>query len=301
MLLWLLCNSRASAFWITLTIGWFKLNQSRWWFDIEMSILLIWNSLGLRLNAKKSVLSPLHRTIYPDGVGFDHDAGTSVSCPDRVDAHCSHESQRRPVTHCQAVSKAAGSDNSCVQHDTFWPAVYETPTAVAQDQRIFPEGKPPSHDHGHAAMPTCLRHVEETLVLVSVPGAGSSLSPHNASDGRIPHWLGSGHEWPPCPHGLWSGRHLTWHINCLQMLAMFRELIHFLTDLRDRHLLVCNRQQCGRLYISHQGGLRSSPLYKLMHNSYVWGSQYGSRHPRGKGDEADMENFWPGSSGFICN
>ncbi len=72
------------------------------------------------------------------GVGFDHDAGTSVSCSDRVDPHCSRESQRRPVTYCQAVSKAAGSDGSCVQRDTFWPAVHETPTVVAQDQGVLP-------------------------------------------------------------------------------------------------------------------------------------------------------------------
>ncbi len=34
---------------------------------------------------------------------------------------------------------------------------------------FFPRGKLTSHDYGHAAMPTCLRHVEETR-----PGAGSS-------------------------------------------------------------------------------------------------------------------------------
>ncbi len=47
-------------------------------------------------------------------------------------------------------------------------------------------------------MPTCLRHGEETLVLVLGPGGGSSLSPCNASDGRIPQRLRCGHEWPPC-------------------------------------------------------------------------------------------------------
>ncbi len=74
------------------------------------------------------------------GVGFDHNAGTFVSCSDRIDSHCSQESQRRPVIHCQAVSKIAGSDGSYVQRDTFWPAVRETPTVVAQDQGVFSEG-----------------------------------------------------------------------------------------------------------------------------------------------------------------
>ncbi len=103
-------------------------------------------------------------------MGFDHDAGTFVPCSDRVDPRGSQESERRPVTHCQAVSEAAGSDGSCVQRDIYWPAVHETPTVVAQDQGVFPEGKPASHDQGHAAMPTCLRHVETALVLVSGSG-----------------------------------------------------------------------------------------------------------------------------------
>ncbi len=76
---------------------------------------------------------------------------------------------------------------------------------VAQDQGVIPKGKPASHDQGHAAMPTCLGHLEETLVLVSGPGVGSSLSPRNASDGRIPDRFGSSHEWPPCPRSVeWS-------------------------------------------------------------------------------------------------
>ncbi len=79
-----------------------------------------------------------------------------------------------------------GSDGSCIQRDTFWPAVHETPTVVDPDQGVLPEGKPISHDQGHAAMPKCFRHVEETLILVSGPGAGSSLSPRNASDGPLP-------------------------------------------------------------------------------------------------------------------
>ncbi len=142
-------------------------------------------------------------------MGFDHDAGMFVSCSDRVDSQYGQESQRRPVTHCQAVSNIAGSDGCCIQCDTFWPAVHETPAVVAQDQGVLPEGKPALHDHGHTAMPTCLGHVEETLVLVSGPGFGSSLSLRNASDRRIPDRLGNCHEWPPCPRSVeWSPSHV---------------------------------------------------------------------------------------------
>ncbi len=126
--------------------------------------------LGLRLNIRKVCFSSTESHLSGCGVGSDQDAGmcmpasNCVPCSDRVNPHVSQESKRRPVTHCQSVSKTAGSDVSYVQRDTFWPAVHEIPTVVAQDQGVLPEGKPTLHDQGHAAMPTCLRHVEETLV-----------------------------------------------------------------------------------------------------------------------------------------
>ncbi|KAI2653820.1 ORF V: Enzymatic polyprotein [Labeo rohita] len=70
--------------------------------------------------------------------------------------------------------------------------------------------------------------------------------------------------------GLWSGHQLTWHINCLEMLAVFRALKHFLPDLRDRHVLVRTDSTAVVSYINHQGGLRSRPLYKLAHQILVW-------------------------------
>ncbi len=135
-------------------------------------------------------------------MGFDHDAGTFVSCSDRVDPRGSQESERRPVTHCQAVSEAAGSDGSCVQRDIYWPAVHETPTVVAQDQGVFPEGKPASYDQGHVAVPTCLRHVETALVLVS----GSRHSVNKKGQGLRPgEWMLHPEEVKQIWRVLWPG------------------------------------------------------------------------------------------------
>ncbi len=116
--------------------------------------------VGVKTKCKeKCAVSIPENHLSRRGVGFDHDAGTIVPCSDRVDSQHSQESQRRPVTHGQAVSNTAGSDGSSVQRDTFWPAVHETPTVVAQVKGVLPEGKPIPHDQGHAAMPTCLGHV----------------------------------------------------------------------------------------------------------------------------------------------
>ncbi len=38
--------------------------------------------------------------------------------------------------------------------------------------------------------------------------------------------------------GLWECPHLTWHINCLEMLAVFQASKQFLPDLRGHHILV---------------------------------------------------------------
>ncbi len=62
---------------------------------------------------------------------------------------------------------------------------------VAQDQRVFPEGQPLSHDQGHVAMPSCLGNVEETLVPIPGSRVGSFMSLQDANDRCLPHRLGS--------------------------------------------------------------------------------------------------------------
>ncbi len=78
-------------------------------------VLAHMKGLGLRLGVKgkrneKWASSSTEDHLSGRGVGFDHDAGTSVSCSYRVDPRNSQESERRSVTHCEAFSKAVGSD-----------------------------------------------------------------------------------------------------------------------------------------------------------------------------------------------
>ncbi len=196
-------------------------------------------------------------------MGFDHDAGTYVPCSDRVDPHGSQESERRPVTHCQAVPETAGSDGSCVQRDIFWPAVHRPLQWWLKTKGFSLRGNP-LRIQGHAPMPPYLRHVEETLVLVLGPGAGSSLSPRNASDGRIPHRLGGGREWPPCPRSVERSPSHVAH----QLPGDAGDASTETTsspDLRDHHVLVRTDNTAVVSYINHQGG-----LYRLAHQILVW-------------------------------
>ncbi len=67
------------------------------------------------------------------------------------------------------------------------------------------------------------------------------------TDASLTGWGAVMSDHPACC--LWSDHHLTWHINCLEMLAVFRALKHFLPDLRDHHVL-------GRADILSRQGLR---------------------------------------------
>ncbi|KAL0175067.1 hypothetical protein M9458_031035, partial [Cirrhinus mrigala] len=257
-------------------------------------VLAHMKELGLRLNAKKSVLSPLQRTTYL-GVVWDSTTMQARLSPARIEsilAAVARVKEGRSLT-----------VKHCVQHDTFWPAVHETPTVVAQDQGILPEGKPAPHDQGHAAMPTCLRHGP----VLGAPCRRITL----ATDASLTGWgaVMNGHP----ARGLWSGHQLSWHINCLEMLAVFRALKHFLPDLRDRHVLVCTDNTAVVYYINHQGGLRSRPLYKLAHQILftflgisILGADILSRQGPRPGEwmlhpEVDLESVWSSPGGPLCS
>ncbi len=53
--------------------------------------------------------------------------------------------------------------------------------------------------------------------------------------------------------GLWRDHHLSWYINCLEMLAVFQALKHFLLDLRGHHVLVQTDNTSVVSYINRQG------------------------------------------------
>ncbi len=61
--------------------------------------------------------------------------------------------------------------------------------------------------------------------------------------------------------GIWRGHLLDWHINCLEMMALFLALKYFLQELRGYHVLVL---------INHQGRLRSRRLNRLAQQVLLW-------------------------------
>lgn len=105
---------------------------------------------GSRLNAKKSIFVYYRGPLFRCGVGFDSIAGTSVSCSYWLDPHSGEQIK---LGHSLSNSfETVRSDGSCVQRNTFWPAVQENFAVMAQDQRATrsatPEGQPVLHDQG---------------------------------------------------------------------------------------------------------------------------------------------------------
>ncbi|KAL0195159.1 hypothetical protein M9458_008731, partial [Cirrhinus mrigala] len=252
-------------------------------------ILAHMKTLGLRLNAKKSVLSPSQRTTYL-GVVWDSTTMQARLSPAQIEsilAVVKRVKEGRSLTvkqFQQLLGLMAAASNVIpfrllymrplqwwLKSKGFSPHCELLPLWVLCSRKaLFEEGAFTSVPQGAGNPLRMIKvtrrglralDVEEAVVPKSGPGIGSSLPPRHASDRCIPHRLGGGHEWP---------LRQSWHINCLEMLAVFRALKYFLPDLRDRHVLVRTDSTAVVYYINHQGGLRSRPLYKLAHQILVW-------------------------------
>lgn len=60
------------------------------------------------------------------------------------------------------------------------------------------------------------------------------------------------------------GHHLSWHIYCLKMMAVFLALKHFLPDLRGRYVLVRPDNKLVVSYVNHQGDLQLCPAHQIV-------------------------------------
>ncbi|KAI2657288.1 Transposon Ty3-G Gag-Pol polyprotein [Labeo rohita] len=278
--------------------------------------------LGLRLNAKKSVLSPLQRTTYLGKV-WDSTLMQARLSSARIKSILTavmRVTEGRSLTVKQSQRLLALM--AAVSNVIPFGLLYMRPLQWWLRTKGFsPRGNPFRMIKVTRQYLRALDMWKKPWFLSQGPVLGAPCRRITlATDASLTGWgaVMSGHP----ARGLWSSRHLTWHINCLEMLAVFRALKHFLPDLIGHHVLVRTDNTAVVYYVNHQGGLCSRPLYKLAHQILVWSqdkllllmlcswaSQIGSRHPveagaeaRGMdaspgGGEADLESFWPGSGG----
>ncbi len=70
--------------------------------------------------------------------------------------------------------------------------------------------------------------------------------------------------------GEWTGEFISWHINCLDLRAVFLALMHFLPVLGKHHIIVRTDNMVVVSHINRQGGSRSRTLDKLVRCLLLW-------------------------------
>ncbi len=233
-------------------------------------VLAHMKELGLRLNAKKSVLSPFQRTTYL-GVVWDSTTMQARLSPARIESILNtvrrvREGLSLTVRQFQILLGLMAAASNVIP----FGLLYMRPLQWWLKSKGFsPRGNP---FRMIKVTRRCLRALDmwrKPWFLSQGPVLGAPCRRVTlATDASLTGWgaVMSGHP----ARGLWSGHHLTWHINCLEMLAVFRALKHFLPDLRNHNVLVRTDNTAVVSYINHQGGLRSRPLCKLAHQILVW-------------------------------
>ncbi len=127
--------------------------------------------------------------------------------------------------------------------------------------------------------------------------------------------------------GEWTGEFLSWHINCLELRAVFLALMYFLTVLGGHHIIVRTDNMAVVSHINRQGGSRSCTLDRLARRLLLWfpgqvpffegSSRSGNTEPRGRFSvetEAqargmdvepsdgipDLGSVWQSGDGHLC-
>ncbi len=192
-------------------------------------VLAHMKELGLRLNAKKSVLSPFQRTTYL-GVVWDSTTMQARLSPARIESILNTVRRVREglsLTVKQFQRQRLLGLMAAASNVIPFGLLYMRPLQWWLKSKGFsPRGNP---FRMIKVTRRCLRALDmwrKPWFLSQGPVLGAPCRRVTlATDASLTGWgaVMSGHP----ARGLWSGHHLTWHINCLEMLAVFRALKHF--------------------------------------------------------------------------
>ncbi|KAK3523875.1 hypothetical protein QTP70_012940 [Hemibagrus guttatus] len=193
-------------------------------------------------------------------LGFHHDVDMSISCSGGVHTGSCKRCLARPEPLCRRGAENPQTHGSSSQCDSFGPASHEAIPVLAQGcGHQSPQASSQCHQ-GYALWALYPTYVDKTLV----SGLGSysrDVSPSQDSfNGCLTFGLGCG-----LGPG-YFGRPST----LVEMRAVFLSMKHFFPHLRGFHELVRTDSTAVVAYINHQGGLRSSPLFKLVQQILLW-------------------------------
>ncbi len=226
-------------------------------------VLAHMKELGLRLNAKKSVLSPLQRTTFL-GVVWDSTSMQARLSPARIESILSAVKRLRlgqslTVKQFQRLLGLMAATSNVIPFGLLYMRLLQW---WLRTKGFSPKG---NAFRMIKVTPRCFRALvmwKKPWFLSQSPVMGASCHRKMlTTDVSLTGW---GAILEGCSsQGLWKDYHLSWHINHLEMLAVFLALKNFLADLTGHHVLVHSDNTSVVSYINHQGGLRSRPLCKL--------------------------------------
>ncbi len=197
-------------------------------------VLAHMRDLGLRLNAKKSVLPPVQRITYL-GVVWDSTTMQALLSPARIESILAtvkrvREGQSLTVKQFQRLLGLMAAASNVISFGLLYMRWFRT-TGFSPRRNPF---------HMIKVMRRCLCALDmwkKPWFLSQGPVLGAPCRRETlTTDASLTDWgaVMSGRS----AQGLWEGPHLSWHINSLEMLAVFQALKHFIPDLGGHHVLV---------------------------------------------------------------
>ncbi len=235
--------------------------------DIVLSHI---HSLGLRMNAKKSVLLPSQRTVFL-GVRLDSVQMQARLAPARIPVltaclarfklghHVSVGTCRRLLGLMAAASPVLPLGLLHMRPFLWWmkePRLHPTVPAT----RLIRVSR------------SCCRHLlmwRDPVFLQSGVRMGAIHRRHMITmDASMTGW-GAVFEGRPAS-GEWKEEFLFWHINCLELRAVFLALKYFLPVLGGYHIIVRTENMAVVSHINRQGGSRSRTLDRLARHLLLW-------------------------------
>ncbi len=212
------------------------------------------------MNAKKSVLFPSQRTVFL-GVHLDSIQMQACLAPARISN----------FTACLALFKLG--------HHVSVGTCHRLLGLMAADSPVLPLGLKELRLHPMIHPYPPLLQWRDPAFLQSGLRMGAVHRRHMiTTDASMTGW-GAVFEGRPAS-GEWTGEFLFWHINCLELRAVFLALMNFLPVLGEHHIIVRMDNMTVVSHINRQGGVHGRALWTGLHavfsfgprtSSFLWG------------------------------
>jgi hypothetical protein len=235
--------------------------------DIVLSHI---QSLGLRLNSEKSVLAPAQSTVFL-GVNMDSVLMQARLAPARISSlttclarfllghHVSVGTCRRMLGLMAAASSVLPLGLLHMRPFMWWVKL----------SGVRPSG---STLRLLKVSRSCFRALSvwrDPLFLRKGVSMGAvSRRQMITTDASLTGWGAVFEGRPAC--GVWTGEALSWHINCLELRAVFLALHHFLPLLEGHHVIVRTDNMAVVSHVNRQGGSRSRTLDRHARHLLLW-------------------------------